>query len=332
MDTGEIAERHLELPLDESSELFEALCDGLGDRNWCSISPFLPAADERLILSWNEFSELIKHRRRFFFLNKKSENEELYSTFALFKKLRESCEDLSLVCTLPAGHTLYRARFQKCNERFETAKDLGPPPQEKATNSYRMSPPGIVMFYLSEDPDTALTEIAKEQGNFLIAEFELLREASILDLARIPRVPSIFEETSDTLEYDLRSLTKFLTYFAKDLSKPIDRNDRLHIEYIPTQVITEYFRTWKSRGSAAIDGIRYRSARHSGKCSLVLFATQNDLVDGWKKSLGTSSADYNPWIKLAGFTNRVVTPEQCAQWKHESILKDESSSRIDSAL
>ena len=332
MNTWEIVERHLELPLDESGELFEALCDGLGERNWCNISPFVLAADERLIFSWQEFSRLIKHHRRFFFLNQESHDEEFYSTFDLFKKLRQSCEDLSIVRTLPADLTLYRARFQECGERFETAKDLGPPPQEKALNSYRMSPPGIVMFYLSEDPDTALREISEKQGSFAIGQFEFIREVSILDLAQIPSIPSIFEEIPDSLEFDPRPVTKFLTYFAEDLSKPIDRSDRPHIEYIPTQVITEYFRTRQPCGSAAIDGIRYRSARHSGKCSLVLFATQEDLVDGWKNPLDRSSADYNPWIKLAGVTNHEVTQEQCAQWKRERSLKDDAPSRMDSAL
>ena len=317
IDTQEILLSHVNLPIDESGELFDALCDGLGNRNWCRKNPFSLAADERLNFSWDALSELVKYHRRFFFLSAESEDDELYSTSDFFSELQRWCGVFSLIRALPAGSKLYRGRFQESSGEFKTAKELGPPPRQKALMSNRMSPAGIVMFYLSEDPETALRETTNNPGQFVIAEFEILRDISILDLARIPRVPSIFESVPDSLEFNPRPPTMFLNYFAVDLSKPIERDHRSHIEYIPTQVITEYFRTWRHHGGAVLDGIRYRSARHNGKSSLVLFATQDDLVDGQKNNGMRIIDDSSPWIKLTGISERDVTTTQWDRWKHE---------------
>ena len=43
----------------------------------------------------------------------------------------------------------------------------------------------------------------------------------------------------------------FMNKFLHDFSSPIERDDRIHIEYVPTQVITEYLRDAKLGGEAA---------------------------------------------------------------------------------
>ena len=35
---------------------------------------------------------------------------------------------------------------------------------------------------------------------------------------------------------------EFLHDFSKEVSRPIERDDRIHIEYLPTQAFTEYIR------------------------------------------------------------------------------------------
>ena len=141
----------------------------------------------------------------------------------------------------------------------------------------------------------------------------------ILDLADVPPVPSIFESIRDTLEYDPRPSAIFLNYFATELSKPIERDDRVHVEYIPTQVITEYFRTEFVHEGDKIDGIRYRSARRSDHCSLVLFASQDDLGDGTRTiSVAGFSSDSDPWIGLTHHQQRDVTVDDLEQWNREA--------------
>lgn len=174
------------------------------------------------------------------------------------------------------------------------------------------------MFYVSDDGETALREIAKAPGSFALGAFRTRRDIRILDLADVPAVPSIFAEIADSLEYDPRPLLIFLNYFTAALSKPIARDDRVHVEYIPTQIVTEYFRTEFLHEDAKIDGIRYRSARHADHCSLVLFATQDDLVGGIQTVSGPSINASDPWVELTRREQRDVTVETLAQWEREA--------------
>lgn len=322
--TRDLLESHLglELPNDDDGTLMDTLCDGLGERAWCDKHPYSLTDDEKLNFSWDEFCDLIKHRRRFFFLREERADQELYSPLALLRELASWCTRFGLAKPLPAETPLYRARFQKPGERFSTAAALGPPPQDKATMSNRMSPPGVVMFYISDEAETALRETAKDAekdaGQYAIGKFRTLRETKILDLAEIPSIPSIFAPVPDSLEYDPRPPLIFLNYFAAELSKPIARDRSIHVEYIPTQVVTEYFRTEFLHDGRRIDGIRYPSARHSDHCSLVLFAAQDDLVDGDQLTGVELLPTREPWIELVGYEQRDVTASDLEQWEREA--------------
>ena len=65
---------------------------------------------------------------------------------------------------------------------------------------------------------------------------------------------------------------------GEEFSEPIERDNQVHIEYVPTQVVTEYLRGMKTREDLSIDGIRYGSARHGGGRSLVLFCDPHNLI------------------------------------------------------
>ena len=54
----------------------------------------------------------------------------------------------------------------------------------------------------------------------------------------------------------LRPYYRFMRDFITDFTKPIERSDRAHAEYVPTQVVTEYFRhVYRTEEGAQIDGI-----------------------------------------------------------------------------
>lgn len=325
LTTRDLLEEHLwgDLPNDDDGVLMDALCDGLEDgRGWCQKDYFSVSDNDRLRFSWDEFCELIKHSRRYFFLQKRLDDQELYSPLVLLNELALWCKKFGLVKTLRADQSLYRARLQKPGEILKTAVELGPPPQGKAIMANRMSPPGIVMFYVSEEAETALRETAKEgqkgRERYVTGEFRTLRDVKILDLAEIPPIPSIFEEIPESLEYNPRPPLIFLNYFTDELSKPIARDPLTHIEYIPTQVITEYFRTEFTYESEPIAGIRYPSARHRGGCSLVLFATQDNLVDGKLLNASIPPLETNRWIELVDHQERDVTKSDLDQWCREA--------------
>ena len=321
--TRDLLETHVgaDLPNDEDGVLMEALCDGLEDRLWCRSRPYSFSDDEKLNYSWDSFCELIKRDRRYFFL-REPEGEELFSPLGLLRELEGWCRKFELILTLPAKYPLYRARRQEPGERLRTPVELGPPPREKATVANRMSPPGIVMFYGSDEPETALREVARvpecEADCYVVGEFRTLRDTRILDLTRIRRIPSIFEPIADTLEYDPRSPLIFLNYFAAELSMPIAGDRSVHVEYVPPQVVTEFVRTEFRHDGLPLDGIRYRSARHEGGTSLVLFASQDNLAG--PKDAGIRSVFTGPdrWIELVGRDEREVVAEDAEAWDREA--------------
>ena len=321
--TRELLETQLELdlPNDEDGVLMEALCDGLEDRLWCSARPYSLSDDEKLNYSWDWFCELVKFNRRYFFLHG-SEDDELYSPLSLLREFEGWCRKFGLISVLPKGQPVYRARRQEQGERLRSPIELGPPPREKATVANRMSPPGIVMFYGSDEPETALREVAREPqcgtDRFVVGEFRTVRGTRILDLTRIPTIPSIFQPVSDTLEYDPRTPLIFLNYFAAELSMPIAAARSAHFEYVPPQVVTEFVRSEFRHEGLPLDGIRYRSARHMGGSSLVLFASQGNLK-GQEDVIGTGAyADSDRWIELAAWEEREVTAADAQAWDREA--------------
>lgn len=70
-------------------------------------------------------------------------------------------------------------------------------------------------------------------------------------------------------------MLSFLDQFASDLSRPVIADDRQHVEYAPTQVLTEYFRWVPSK---KIDGIEMRSSQ-TGASTFILFVDANEVVD-----------------------------------------------------
>lgn len=280
----------IELPRDDG-RLLEALAkaiDNLVDTDgirqspeiWCRKDPYGLGEFDALRESWDSFSAFVKYQRRYFF-RKRDQPEpdhglpsEILSPDDFLTNIAKRAldPDFDLVAELPPGTRVYRARFRPEGVRFTTPTDLGPPPQSKAKQN-RMSPAGIAMFYGSEDVLTAIEEVYEKAGDYAVGEFALLRSVRILDLHQLPPVPSFFDET---LGHG-RDWLRFLRSFARDISKPIERDDLVHIEYVPTQVVTEYFRTQVRYGDQPIDGIAYDSSRNHGHRSYVLFATQEDL-------------------------------------------------------
>jgi RES domain len=193
-------------------------------------------------------------------LDRRADNE-IYSPAEILEIIFDYARDQGAFVILEKGGHLIRARHQPNERQYTSARTLGPPPVEHAIQTNRMSPPGIVMTYVVDDLATALAETANEPGQFAVGEFVTERNALILDLTRLPLVPSAFAELPDSMEYDPRSRLLFLHGISREISRPIARDDRVHIEYVPTQVVTEYVRTAVKIDGQPSDGIRYQSSR-----------------------------------------------------------------------
>ena len=318
--TDEIFEElELDFPKDKADRLRSLVEQSFYHDLWCAVDPYGLTHAEQLQFSWENFCHVIKHESRYFFLGRQERKSRLYGdefldpadvlgTIFLF------AESERAFVTLPVGSRVHRARYQPPGKAYNTAGKLGPPPLEHAVLPNRMSPPGIVMTYAADDAETALAETADKPGTFGVGTFVIERDALILDMTRLPRAPSVFAELPDTLEYDPRLQLNFLHSISRDISKPIARDDRVHIEYVPTQVVTEYVRTNVRVEGRNIDGIRYHSSRRNAGTALVLFADQNHLIFDNSEE---RPALYHPdgrWLRLVEVHERKVTKAEIERW------------------
>lgn len=303
----------LEFPNDQDGKLLYAISYGFETEIWCEADPYGMSPHEQLSFSWADFCKTIKHERRYFFLKNGSIDRELLDPAQVLDAIFGFAQNVGLFVPLARGSKLFRVRHQPAGKSYTTATDLGPPPVEMAVQTNRMSPPGIVMMYASEDAKTALAETANEPGAYMVGTFTTDRDALILDLSALPRVPSIFEEVPDTLECDPRVALIFLREIAHDISRPIARDEYAHIEYVPTQVVTEYLRTVTTIDGRKIDGIRYKSSREHVATSLVLFADQDSLLLP-EAERPQFYREEDRWIRLLSAKKRRVKKEQLSKW------------------
>jgi hypothetical protein len=164
-----------------------------------------------------------------------------------------------------------------------------------------MSPAGIPMFYGSDDKRTTLAEMPELPKHYAIGTFETQRPLRMLDLTQV-RAPSIFDMTEE-VDYDW---LLFMGAFLDDFASPIERDDRIHIDYVPTQVITEYVRDAKLGGDPPLDGIKYRSARRNGGICYVVFIDEYG-VEPNPGDLTADEAQDERWQKpKAGYAMRLL--------------------------
>ena len=99
---------------------------------------------------------------------------------------------------------------------------------------------------------------------------------------------------------------------------PIAGDRSVHVEYVPPQVVTEFVRTEFRHEGLLLDGIRYRSARHEGGTSLVLFASQDNLAGPNPAGARSLFTDTDRWIELVGRDEREVTSAEAQTWDREA--------------
>ena len=157
------------------------------------------------------------------------------------------------------------------------ASTLGSPPPMIASAN-RMSPAGISMFYGCDEIPTVVAEIGSHTAKkfAVIGSFETTRPLQMLNLTPSPRVPNHFDPQQREHYYELL----FLHEFTRDLIEPVVLDGREHIEYVPTQVVTEYTR-WLP--AVAIDGILFTSAQNGGT-SCVIFCGPEGCADEGKET------------------------------------------------
>ncbi len=268
--------------ISESGDVLEALIDSIDTDGWVERDFNLGDDSQRLVWGWDWFKHVTKHQTRYLFLKQGSEDDQeippsrMLDTIAAV--ISSDLGGVDLIKTVGQDVDFIRVRIGAAG--YDQASALGPPPTDFATQSNRMSPAGIPMFYGAFDIETAKAETidpAVHAGQTLsIGAFRAMRDLKLLDLADLPDIPSVFDAEALELIHPLR----FLHAFARDLVQPIAHDGREHIEYVPTQIVTEYFRrVFRTADGGPIDGLIYRSSRNDGGRALVLFCENEQCVD-----------------------------------------------------
>jgi hypothetical protein len=261
--------------------------------------------------AWQAFSNVVKHESRFVFLLDPKAQQDYGDDYIppgrFLERLGELVAELRLIRRLPAGTEFYRARVHDPTVAVKLPEGLAAPMRGQARFANRMSPVGIPMFYGASDRETCLAELgyAPPQTNEACTAgvFKTAREFSVLDLTKIPPVPGMFEPNEELAAQ--RPTLVFLQGFQRDISKPIVKDDRAHVEYVPTQIVTEFFRrVSKDENGEPVRGILYPSAQRAGGTACVLFFENEgtcSIHPGWedeRDEVLAGTAPHSWWLGL----------------------------------
>ncbi len=315
-----LGEMGLELTSDDAQvydSLYNDLVHYIDCDLWTDTGAF--SKKEAYQAGWRRFVEQVKHNSRYTFslIKYKPDPYEDYDTplpSKLLPKILSLINESEMRVVLKKGTAFYRARIVSKGEKVnDCAKDLGPPRKEDAVLSNRMSPAGIPMFYGALDKETAIEEIravkhtavaVKKFQTIKIARFVLLKEITVVDFSHRQEC-CLFDENISIEELNAKA---FLNHFVRELSMPIKKDGREHIEYVPTQIVAEYLKykchcigTAKKR----IKGILYPSAQYAGVSS-ALFLHNEHCVDvggnnskAYLKLLHVDSIDWAAFRNMA---------------------------------
>lgn len=271
-----------------------------------------PEKTQALIQQWSQFEQLIKTENRFFCENHKvsfNTRGGEYRPAKILSKIVEAIrEHTFLHLELDEENTLYRARSHFQAGSYD-AQNLGHPPIGKASAT-RMTPApvGIPAFYASLDPHLAVKEIKTTATKFIVGRWKLTRPIRVVNLSGV-----IGNEAPDFFDYDKkneRNIILFLKKFSSEVSKPVEKDGREHIDYVPTQALSEFIKTYLDD----IYGIAYVSDMRSQKAdvtikealNVALFVEKFKFVDKVGNSIGSASSFEDNLVvcQLTGFEER----------------------------
>ncbi|MCE8037870.1 HEPN-associated N-terminal domain-containing protein [Halomonas sp. MCCC 1A11062] len=266
-----------------NDDLFQDICQSFDNDFWvrCADGHWLGNHEhERRHYAWNAFVEKTKHRTRYFFSDATDADyidEDGYAPQQILKIIGQDIENHGLLKELPIGTDLYRVRRMDSEHSFQTFEEMGPPPPSLASAG-RMNPPGISYGYFALRPSTAVLEVIGVPPTTLsFGTFRIVRPLVAVDFTSIPEPPSIFD-TENKLK---RDALIFMKEFVAAISKPVAKDGKQHIEYVPSQIVSEYIgQVLKIGDRKGIDAVIYKSTLDPGGINLVVFPPIN-VLEGW---------------------------------------------------
>lgn len=258
-------------------KLSDDVIASIADLAWVEKDYYGTTPLEDLVFDWKWFKETIKHNNRFIFLmNKKKATKEQIRTRATIQNFGSTIRKFKLIKEIPKSTVFYRCRATSKRKYYRSKVDLITPPNSVARFANRFSPSGIGMFYAAFDSKTAMLETIssdkKKNSYASVGRFVNTKPLRLLDLTELPDLFSFFSLRRGNKYYE----RQFLHHLVTEMSRGVKKDGMEHIEYIPTQVITEYLRfVFKDKTATAVDGIIYPSSKDWKSKSVVIFADHN---------------------------------------------------------
>lgn len=280
-DTYDLLRDELGADMELNDDLLDDIVQTVNDTTWCERDPYQLRESKEKSSMWNAFSQMVKTKTRYvFFRMPEKDKYQEEAAFLILDYISDEIERLGLIKSLASGTRFFRGRMHDKKTKIEFAKDLSSPPHEKA-KSNRMSAEGISIFYGADCEKAAIAEIYDSRYKFATtAVFQNLCDIQVIDLTQITNIsfPSLFDEE----RRDYRESLDFLRELNDNLTKPIESMES--IEYIPAQIVAEYFRFLYYQDKS-IDGIIYRSSKVKDGVCYALFFDQKQCLESDSKSL-----------------------------------------------
>ncbi len=261
-------------------ELYEAIEASFGDDTmWVTTFEYDLRPRDKDVLGWSEFRELVQHKSRYLQLDEQSPIARIYGVpppREMLTRVARLLDGHRLYRTIDPDELLWRGRVDDQRRTKWGATELASAPAAHARQS-RMSAAGISMFYGAFDVETVAAELVGDARPWLmVGAFQPTRRLRVIDLTNLPPFPSPFSERAATDDDELL----FLRAFSDDVSRPVLEPELVHIEYAPTQVVTEYLRYVfvPRKRKRPVDGIIYRSSRREAEC-VAIFASHEQCLD-----------------------------------------------------
>lgn len=232
-----------------------------------------------LMYGWEAFKKQVIEKTRYLFLSEPiDESQDGHPDYIpinqMLDELGNICISEGMVRVVPAGTEFYRVRHASHGVTFSTFSELGVPPIGKASSG-RMNPAGIPYLYIAQDAETACREVLTWTNltDWYVAKYRLKKDIKIIDFLEAPEPPSFFEPDN----YNSRHVCCFIRNLAHDFTKPVEKDSKEHVDYVPTQIVSEYFRyRFKDSAGDGVFGLKYPSVRKDGGVNFALFSSCND--------------------------------------------------------
>ncbi len=270
-----------ELNLDiDNDELQQDMMDSIADKAWASPDQYYEEDGVKLMYNWDYFKNIVQHKARYLFYNTQTFKDDIYNfhAYSILKEVSNVVKKTKLLTVLKPNTAIYRCRQHDFKTRIKHAHEITTPAKEYAIYPNRMSPAGIAMFYGAFELNTAKIEVVdysdRKKKYLTSAIFRNKESLNLIDFTKVPPV-NLFDEKIRKNIY----LINFLHDFIKELSKPIKHDGKIHIEYVPTQILTEYFRYIHPRHKTPIDGIIYPSSKDIKGKAIVLFMDHEESLN-----------------------------------------------------